>query len=429
MFNMVKKELTSSRGLIYMSGVKWIEPVIVRTDKCWVYVINGVILLLFLGLIYAWSIFVTPLEAEFGWQRSETSMAFSICMSMFCIGGLVSGFISKTKKLWLNMILCAVFVLIGFLFASQVTTLVDFYIYYSCFVGFGVGLAYNTILSSVVKWFPDKVGFISGILLMGFGFGGMVLGTACSAIMARFGWRIAFKVLGIILSVIILVGARFVKLPTEKEIEIFLEEQRKSKTSIALTTDMTPRQMILHPSFKWLFLWATLLTAAGLVIISNASPIMISMGASLGASAFLAGLISVSNGLGRIISGIIFDAWGWGKTIIVVTLSFIIASSILIFAFNSSSISLMTLGFICAGLSYGGIVPINSSIIANFYGQQNYAINLSVITLNIIPASLLGPYLAGILQTMSGSYTTTFIAMVTMEIIGLSLSTFIKKPL
>ncbi len=405
------------------------EKSISGIDKRWIYAVNGVVLLLFLGLIYAWSIFVTPLEAEFGWQRSETSMAFSICMSMFCIGGLVAGFISKTKKVWVNMVLCAICVFIGFLFASQVMTLAGFYIYYSCFVGFGVGLAYNTILGSVVKWFPERVGFISGLLLMGFGFGGMVLGTACSAIITRFGWRIAFRGLAIVLSIIILLGTYFIKIPTENEIEAFLvDKKKKNKTVTAAAANMTTKEMILHPSFKWIFLWAVLLTAAGLTLIGNASPLMISMGANLNTAAFLAGLISVSNGLGRIISGIIFDAWGWKKTMFLVTLGLIVASIIIIFAFRSNSIPLMTLGFICAGLSYGGIVPINSSVVASFYGQQNYAMNLSIITLNIIPASFLGPYLAGILQTMSDSYLTTFIAMAVMGIVGLGFSMFIKKP-
>lgn len=295
-----------------MNDIRQKEPAC-GIAKRWIYAINGVILLLLLGLIYAWSIFVTPLEAEFGWQRSETSMAFAICMSMFCIGSLVAGLISKTKQLWINMVLCAICVFVGFLFASRVTTLMGFYIFYSCFVGFGVGLAYNTLISSVVKWFPERVGFISGLLLMGFGFGGMILGTTCGAIISRFGWRIAFKSLAIILSVIILLGTCFVKLPSEKEIRFLATEQRKEETGVITSKDMTTAEMIKHPSFKWLFLWAVLLTAAGLALISNASPLMVSMGTSLSTAAFLAGLISVSNGLGRIVSGIIFDAWGWKK--------------------------------------------------------------------------------------------------------------------
>lgn len=395
--------------------------------KRWVYVINGVILLLLLGLIYAWSIFVVPLEVEFGWHRSDTSMAFSICMSMFCIGGLVAGIVSKIKSIRINMILCAICILVGFSLSSQVTTLIGFYIFYSGFVGFGVGLAYNTLLSSVIKWFPERPGFISGLLLMGFGFGGLVLGTVCMAIINCVGWRATFIGLSITLSTLILLGTCFVKLPGEDDIT-FLTTAYKTKTHTEVDNEMASAQMLRHPSFRWFFLWASLFTAVGLTIIGHASPIIISMGGNLKTSAFLAGLISVFNGLGRIVGGFTFDSCGWKKTMLGVSGSFIVSLLIVIAAFKSYNIPLMTIGFICCGLSYGGIMPINSSVIASFYGQKHYSMNLSLITLNIIPASFLGPYLAGLLQTATGSYNITFFTMLAISIVGLGLNMLIKKP-
>ena len=97
---------------------------IVKLKKIrWLYLAVGVVLLLFLGLIYAWSVFRAPLAEEFGWSAPQLSVTFSISMMMFCIGGFVSGLITAKKGYRLTMILCAVFLAAGFILASRINTL------------------------------------------------------------------------------------------------------------------------------------------------------------------------------------------------------------------------------------------------------------------------------------------------------------------
>ena len=143
----------------------------------WLYLALGVGLLLCLGLIYAWSVFRAPLEAEFGWSKAQTSVTFSISMMMFCLGGLASGMLTGRKGPRFTLTACALFLLAGFAMASRIHTLPGIYVSYGGFCGFGVGLGYNATISTIMRWFPDKQGLVSGITLMGFGFGGMLLGT------------------------------------------------------------------------------------------------------------------------------------------------------------------------------------------------------------------------------------------------------------
>lgn len=120
----------------------------------WILLILGVILLLFLGLIYGWSVFRGPLQAEFGWTDPQASMTFSISMMTFCLGGLVAGFINKSRiGFRVNLILAAVLLAIGFFTASQIQSLMGIYLSYGVCCGFGVGLGYNTAISTIVKWF------------------------------------------------------------------------------------------------------------------------------------------------------------------------------------------------------------------------------------------------------------------------------------
>jgi len=391
----------------------------------WGHLVIAMVLLLLLGLIYAWSIFVVPLEEEFGWQRDQTTLAFSICMSTFCLGGLVAGFISKRMPPRVSIILCAVFVFIGFMTASRLNSLINLYVSYGGFVGFGVGLAYNAIISTVLKWFPDKQGFASGLLLMGFGFGGMVLGTASTMLIETMGWRNTFAILAVLFGVVILAASFVLRTPpSDAQFPVVQAKKVSDGTGLELTTG----EMLRRPTFYCFFLWAVVLTAAGLVLIGHATPLATSCGADFATAAAMAGTISVCNGAGRVAVGFIFDIVGRKAVMAIVSGGFIVSSLILLLAINNGSIVLLTVGFLCTGFCYGGVMPTNSTVISKFYGMKNYSMNFSIINLNIIIASFGGPYLASTMQMASGTYATTAILILVFGVVALFLGFLIRKP-
>ena len=116
----------------------------------------------------------------------------------------------------------------------MVTSAFGVFLTYGVCYGFGVGLGYNTAISTVVQWFPDKQGLASGIMLMGFGFGSMILGMVASARMTAMGWRITCKILAVALGVILLIGA-FVLRPASPELIlslIHIYNQAKAKRKV-----------------------------------------------------------------------------------------------------------------------------------------------------------------------------------------------------
>ena len=164
----------------------------------------GVLVLLCMGLIYAWSIFVGPIESDFGWTRTQTSMTFSISMLGFSIGGLSAGYIQKAKSPKFVVTLGAVLLLAGFLSCSQIHQLWQLFVFYGVFCGYGVGLCYNVWLGTTLANYNDKTGFASGWLLMGFGLGGFILGKAASAMLySPLGWRKTFIIISIIVFILL----------------------------------------------------------------------------------------------------------------------------------------------------------------------------------------------------------------------------------
>jgi len=343
---------------------------------------------------------------------------------MFCIGGVVSGFLSKRMPLRVSVWLCALLVLIGFFLASRIQSLMGLYITYGVFVGLGVGLAYNAVISTFVKWFPDKRGLASGLLLMGFGFGGMLLGTVCTQAISAIGWRATFLTLGIVMALIILLCSYFVKPPQANIVFPTVQGKRFADKESGL--ELNSKQMLIKPSFWMFYLWAVVLSAAGLMLIGHATPLALDLGVEAAQAAVLAGLISIFNGSGRVIMGIAYDLLGRKATMLIISLIMVISSGVLLLSLSTGNISIMTAGFVLTGFAYGGIMPTNSSVVGRLYGMKNYSLNFSILNTCIIPASFGGPYLAGIVQSASGSYAGMAIVMIACGVLALFVSLRLK---
>lgn len=163
--------------------------------------LSGMVMFLFLGLIYAWSIFVAPLEAEFGWSRAETSLVFTICMSAFCLGGIAAAQMRKHIKPGWIIIASGFIAGGGFYMASYTQTLWQLYAFYGVLCGFAVGSAYNCLLSIIPLHFPKHIGLINGLMLMFFGFGSLAFGPVVTSLIALHGWRFLFRTLAVVFAV------------------------------------------------------------------------------------------------------------------------------------------------------------------------------------------------------------------------------------
>lgn len=397
----------------------------------------GALMLLCLGLIYGWSIFVAPLEKEFGWIRSQTSLTFTISMAMFCIGSLVGGALTvrKVKRLFL-LISSGLLLLAGFYAASFSQQLIHFYVFYGVFCGFGVGLSYNVIISSVTKLFPGKQGLVSGILMMGFGFGGLVLGSFCSSLLATMGWRSTFQVIGILIGAIIIVGGFLIDV-LGKETGSRVDSAKASKpetnkqegnpaagmqkSSQASPPEYQTRDMMRNPTFQFLFVWLVLLSSAGLMIIGHIAPCVLELGGTPATAALAVGIVSVFNGVGRVSFGFSYDKLGIQKTLWLINSFLLLAGILLSASVATANMTLLFIGCAVTGMSYGGSPVSTSAIVHKLFGNTFFSSNFSIAVSNLIFAALIGPTLAGYLQSSSGSYQTSFYALVVIGVIALIL--------
>ena len=393
-----------------------------NTNKRWLYLGTATLTLLFLGLIYAWSIFRTPLGEIFpDWSISQMSLTFTISMIFFCLGGFVGGLMSNKFSVRVRFLISAVMLFIGFFAVSTVNTenpsgsLTMLYIFYGVFGGGGVGVAYNTVIGTLNKWFPDKVGLASGIMLMGFGLGGLVLGSVVNSMIGSMGILPVFKVLGIVIAVICVLAAFIIKAPNSADSE---ELSKLAAASVkaadtgkkpAVTKDYTAGEMLRTGKFWFFTIWAILLNSAGLLVINSAANISV----AFGGTAVLGMIVSLFNGAGRIVAGNNFDKFGRKMATIVNNAFMLAAGLFLTLGGMSSKYIFILIGLIFVGLAYGGCPTITSAYINKAFGPANFPTNFSIANFSLIPAATIGPMISSaLLESANGSYNTNFYAII-----------------
>ena len=393
------------------------------------YRILGVAVAIFMlmGAYYGWSIFVPPLENEFGWQRAQTSLPFTVCLIMFCLGGVGAGFLNKFWKQRYTIWLGALMIGTGFSLGSRAESLAALCIGYGALGGGGIGAAYNAILSMTLRWFPDRLGLASGLLMMAYGLGGLTVNVAGTQMIAAWGWRATMFAFALAISLIMALGAFFIAAPPDG-----LELPRRpdaGKTVNEDSLDLAPGQMLRRSSFRLYFAWILLLYASGLMLIGHAVPFAGELSFSPGLAALLAGLVAACNGGGRLLSGLMLDRFGRKALMRGISCCFIAAALLLLLALQSGGPKpLSVAGFILAGLAYGGAVACTAAVISLFYGARNYSLNFSLANCATAFAALLGPFLAGWLHRITGGYSGLALSMLLFGGLALLLAVRLKRP-
>ena len=380
--------------------------------------ILGSICLFSTGVFYSWSILKSP----FAFTPAELSANFTISLCAFGIGGLVSGLLSKKISPKIRLIIGAILSGAGFSLSTIATgNLPLLYLSYGIMAGLGIGIIYNSVIGSVNSWFPDRKGFSSGTLLMSFGVSALILGKIASLLFAAdsFGWKNKYYLISAFILITSILFAFIVRMPRESD--SLPKASKKASSSIA--DDFSASHMIKRTSFWKLFIFFTLFTAVGSTIIGFAKDFALSLGAKESFAVTVVGLVSVCNGIGRLVSGSIFDRLGLKVAQFTTSAVVIVATTLTLVSTISCAMIPGIIGLCLCGFSYGFSPTVSNAFIASFYGMKSYPTNASIINLVLIPASFMST-LAGSI----GDFGIIFALLLSISIVGLIINLTIKNP-
>ena len=396
----------------------------------WTYLAVGVIAMLFTGVLYAWSILKSPLASEFGWGASELALNFTLAMSFFCVGGLMGARLSKRMGHRGALMIAGVAAALGFALTAFLrgTSVGMLYLSYGVLAGLGIGIAYNVIIGTVSAWFPDKKGLCSGCLMMGFGASALVLGNAADALFkSDLGWRGTYLLLGAAICVMLILTALLLRKPGP---QVALPQPKAARAGTGEDferRDYTSGQMLRRPSFWMAFVFISFLAAVGSSVISFAKDLALSVEAPESLAVSLVGVLSVCNGLGRILTGALFDAIGRRKTMLCANGLTVCAAAMTLLAVSAGSLPLCVVGLCLTGISYGACPTITAAFTSSFFGMKYFPTNMAFMTFTVMGGSLIATVSNKVLE-ITGGYTATFCMLLALTFAALVLNLFIRRP-
>src|SRR5689334_25028149 len=234
-----------------------------------------------LGTLYAWSVFVAPLETQFGWKRADTSLVFTAAVIVFALTFVVAGRIQDRFGPFYCSLAGGVFVSLGFFLSAYTTTLTYLIVCFGVIGGLGNGFGYATPIPVMAKWFPDKRGLAVGLAVGGYGAGSAIFGPLAQLkLIPAYGLPTTFRILGAVFFVMTMIGASLLRNPPAGYMPVGWSP---IAAKAAASRDFTPAEMLRTRTFYLMWIGFALGCSAGLMVISQLVPFARSVG--IGASA------------------------------------------------------------------------------------------------------------------------------------------------
>lgn len=400
-------------------------------NKRLIYLATGVFAMLFSGVLYAWSILKIPFAEQFGWDASVLSLNFTLTMCFFCLGAFFGSLICKKIGPGFTLFIAGALVGVGFISTGLLGANLPYLLYvtYALLAGTGIGISYNVVVATVCSWFPDKKGFCSGCLMMGFGISTLLLGNLISALFDAdgFGWSKTYILLGAVVAAVLILAGAVLKLPTA-DVQFPAPKAKSARDKEAFEVrDFSTAEMLKSFTFWRAFACMAFMTAVGNSVISFARDLVISVDATPILATTLVGVLSVCNGIGRILTGAVYDALGRRLTMISANILTIFAAGITLVAVQFNSLPICIAGLCLAGLSYGSCPTVTSAFTASFYGQKYFSVNYSLTNFNLIAAAFIANFSNSLLAS-SGGYSAPFVMLLVLSVCALGLNFSIRKP-
>lgn len=382
---------------------------VVDNRNRWLVAIMGTLIMVVLGTVYAWSFFQKPIVESFGWSNSGVAWAFSTNILFLGLaaawGGIKIKKYGPTKLAKIGALMWGSGFMLGGL-ALYLKSLPLLILFFGAVGGAGIGLGYVTPVVSAAKWFPDKPGFVTGMVVMGFGFGALVMSKIIAPLVLSFTSNnlvISFLIIGAILLLLGFVAALFIKAPPEES-----SNQDESEAPLSF-------KEILVPKFFRIWLMFFVNITAGIMFISFQSPLIQDLWtnykpatdvASLAAiGGTLIAISSLFNGAGRFFWGGLSDRIGRVETFRWILGSQVVIFILLLFVKNPFLFAALVCYVL---LCYGGGFGTVPAFVREVFGEKLMPIAYGLILTAWSAGGLVGPQVVAIMRDNYPSYAATY---------------------
>ncbi|MDR2543760.1 MAG: MFS transporter [Treponema sp.] len=364
--------------------------------------VTGSFMQLFLGILYVWSVFVRPVCEVYGWHIESVKLTSSFMLCFFVIGILTGGKlilkIGSDKVVLGGGLLLAIGMLSTALLPLNAAWLM--YITYGILGGFGVGAAYNAIISAVQKWYPKKRGFATGIVVCAFGFSTVLFAPLIETLVKYYGLRNTFLILAAAYSIVTIILFRFIRLPDIASLAAAQPTSMQAGKTIK-KNDYTITETIRTKEFYFITISLMAATASFFILM----PSFIELAVERGVPAFgtiIVMMTGVANASGRLIVPLLSDKIGREKA----TLAVIFVTSIFTLALLFAHGFMFIVSVLIIAFCFGSLPGIYSVLTSDYFGLKNVGANYGAVMMGFAVSALTFPKLIGLIQSDTIKFIT-----------------------
>ena len=360
------------------------------------------------GSVFSFSVFFASLQAEFGWTRAVTSAAFSLHMVVQGLLAIGVGRLNDRFGPRVIVTICGLTMGLGFALVSRIDAVWQLYLLYGVLIGAGVSGGPIPLMSTVARWFRARRGMMTGIVMAGVGVGTMVVPPFADWLIRTLSWRSSYVAVGLLLMVVVPIAAQFLKRDPS---QMGLRPMGSDEIVDGVQTPPSTQGLSFSDAVHTRQLWLLAMAFAGFGFTAHSVMVHVvvhatGLGLSPTSAAGLMTAIGALGVVGRVGLGSLADRHG-AKRLMVAQFA-LLSLSLLWFAAARDTWSI----YGCAlsfGFAFGGIVPLNSHMMAELFGLRAHGAVLGATGLSIGMGSAIGPVFTGYCYDVLGSYSVPFL--------------------
>lgn len=386
--------------------------------------IAGYACVLVIAVTNVWSVFVNPLVESNGWQRADVLNAYAYYSVVMAVFGVVSARLIRRFPTRLVLYAGSFMMAAGVFGIGLVRSIPGLYLTFSVLMAIGGGCTYNLSITNTLKWFPDKKGLASGVLLSGASLGGMIFAPLLNSLFSRFGVHQACMIMGVFFAVLLGLTVWMAQVAPEGYCPEGWNPAMAQTAAAVSGRDYTWTEMVKTPQFYLIFFMFICANTGSAMMISSASVIGQSyagLSAALAASAV--GFMSCCNFVGRMFFGWLSDKIGRYHALMI---SISICTCVMLVLFLTGQPAVFIAGMCLTGMCGGSILALLPSICSDAFGVKYSTMNYSILFLGFAGSSFLAPRIAA---KFAGGYQMAFLTAGVLCAMGLVLLVIISGRL
>jgi MFS transporter, OFA family, oxalate/formate antiporter len=379
----------------------------------WIQLVLGLIAMMSISSPqYVWTLFTKSFQDGLGSTLADIQWTFSILIILQTWLSPIQGYLVDKFGPRLLIAVGCLMSGAGWITSAYITSLMGLYLTYGLFCGVGTGIVYIGIIGLMVRWFPDRRGFATGMVAAGYGFGAILTTFPIDTMLKSAGYQHTLVVFGIILGIVGAAAALGMRMPQATD------KLPKPAVSSA-AKDVMPAEMLKTKVFWLMFIMMTMMSTGGLMIISQFASFSRDFGVTkvlvfgLAALPLALTIDRITNGLTRPFFGWVSDHIGRENTMAIAFLMEACAVAAMVLLRDNTLLFVLLSGVVFFG--WGEIFSLFPSTLTDTYGTKYATTNYGFLYMAQGVGSVLGAPVAALIYAKAGSWLPVFAIIITLD--------------